>query len=146
MSVILESQVEKAKAEAQQSGNPRKLAEYSRLKQLYREQLNVLFDEENPFLRSFRGEALDEMKAKAEADGATNADKERYAIQADRFKMQEEGRRAHVGIHEAKATLRQALQSGEVKPEHEKMARDLAASNSTNENVSIFTQIQRALN
>lgn len=128
------------------TGNPQKIAEYTRAQRQYDDAVAEYFNEEDgvKFYSSPRESYVLELEARA-ANG-TDRDKARAVILRDRYEAIELEKTAHIDKRVAKHNLMQRLESGEKLTQRDlNEAHRLAKLNSTTENIVLYTRVKREL-
>jgi hypothetical protein len=128
-------------------GNPQKIAEY-KVKQSEFEQLKAAhFNDEHPFTNGFDEHHLEKLREFAEQNPEDESAQVRYALQKERFTVQETRKTAHIDIRIARSDLRNKLVSGEKFTKGDlELAEKLARQNSTPDNISMYSQIKSQIN
>ena len=128
------------------SGNPQKLAAYTIKRRELDEIKATHFNEDFPFVNGFSQSYLDELKAYSEANPEDESAQVRYQLQKERFAVQEASRTAHIDKRLVKTDLMRKLQAGELVDADLKAAHRLAKTNSSLENMTLYSRIKRQLN
>jgi hypothetical protein len=127
-------------------GRPEKMAEYATRKAQFEQIKTNYFNEDFPFVNGFDEHHLESLKQYAEANLEDEAAQVRYALQKERFAVQEKNKGAH---HERKALtsdLRQKLVSGEQLSNADlQTAEKLARQNPSPDNLVMYSTIKQTL-
>lgn len=128
-------------------GNPQKMAEYAIKKHEYEQLKASHFSEEFPFVNTFSEGHLEELKTFAEDNPDDEAAQVRYALQKERFAVQESGKTAHIDRRNVRSELRNKLAAGEPLTKDDLVAAEkLARLYSTPDNLVMYSQIKSQLN
>lgn len=128
-------------------GNPGKLADYVILRSELDQVKSSHFNEEYPFVNSFDEGHLESLKQFAEENPEDESAQVRYALQKERFAVNEGKKTAHIDHRVAKSELRNKLVSGEkMTPSDLKTAEKIARQVATAENLSVYSQIKNLIN
>jgi hypothetical protein len=127
-------------------GNPHKMAQYATA----RRELDALkakyFNEQFPFVDGFSESHLEKLKAFAEENPDDHPALIRYELQKARFAAQEAKKTAHLDIRQAKSSLRQKLEAGNVTARDLDEAAALVRRNGSDDNRVLYAAIKSKIN
>lgn len=126
-------------------GNPMKMATYSIAKRELEQLKAEHFNEDHPFVNGFSHYLLDELKVFAENNPNDESAQIRYQLQKERYAVQEAGKTAHIDKRLVKGDIRAKLQAGGLTYADLKAAQHLAKTNSSPENLTLYSLVKRQL-
>jgi hypothetical protein len=130
----------------QASGNSQKIAEYVAYKDSYSEFKTAHFNEEFPFSNVFDEGHLNSLKEFAADNPDDESAQYRYALQKERYSVQEAKRSLHIDLKFANRTLREKVEAGTVTKADLAQAAALAKRNGSDDNRVLYATIKSMIN
>jgi hypothetical protein len=125
-------------------GNPAKLANVAVKQREYNELKAAVFNEEFPFVNGFSESHLESLKSYAEENPEDESAQIRYALQKERFEVQQAKKSAHIDFRMELSSLRKKIASDEPLSKRDLLAAErIAKKNTSPENIALYVQVKQ---